>query len=340
MRIATMQLLSSGHWRVRIHGKCFYLGRDSSTAERKYRALIAEHYGPRSQYGAVCATSVSQLLNQYIADKLATSDPKWRTTREQALHQMKVSAIELYGTLPACDFGPKAYRSARKMMCNSKRSVSYVNGLTTMLKSAFKWGVSEELVPVETYQRLLTVPDLLPGEHGLKKGKDVQPVPEWIYKATLPFLTDPMADLLRLLWLSGARPDEILCLTPDQLVKDGEYYVYRPTSHKTVKKNKLRSIVFGAESLAILRKYWPGESATRFFPQYGSSGVIYTAIRRACQRAKLPLWHTYQLRHAAITRISLQHGKDVAQAVAGHAKATMTDHYDAGNLERAKRAAG
>lgn len=341
MRIPKLHLHATGQYMVKMGGKSIYLGKDSSVAENKYRGLIAEHYGiaTNSQFSGNCIT-VEELLGKYITEKLAECSPKWRSTREHVFAQMKVVAVELYGSLPASDFGPKAFRSTRKLMCHSKRSVPYVNGLCSKLKAAFKWGVSEELVPVETYQRLMTVPDLAPGEHGLKNGRDVKPVPEWLYKATLPFLTDTMADLLRVLWLSGARPEEILGLTPAELEKDGEYYVYRPKSHKTAKKNKLRAVVFGSESLAILRKYWPAEQGERFFTGYGSSGVIYTAIRRACERANLPKWHTYQLRHAALTRISLQFGKDVAQAVGGHSKATTTERYDDGAIERAKRAAG
>lgn len=353
MRIAKMQKHSSGHWRVRINGKCYYLGKDKDTAERKYRELITEHYGiaTNSQFRGNCIT-VGELLEKYITEKLRTASAKWRKTREHTLSQMMGPAVELYGDLPANDFGPKAFKMVRQMMStevsvssiekssHNKRSVSYVNGLASILKAAFKWGVSEELVSVETYQRLQTVPGLHPGDAGLSNGREVHPVSESHYRATLPFLSGDASDFIQLLWLSGCRPGELIDLTPDELAKEGEYYVYRPKHHKTSRKNKLRAIVFGAEGVAILRRHWPAEQAGRFFSMFGSAGAVRNAVYRACDRGKLERWHPYQLRHAALTRISLQHGKDVAQAVGGHAKSVMTDHYDAGNVERAKRAAG
>lgn len=144
----------------------------------------------------------------------------------------------------------------------------------------------------------------------------------------------------RLLWISGARPGEIVALTPAELQQDGKFLVYRPKSHKTKRYNKLRAVVFGPECEAILRKYWPPAPSVRFFGCYSDSAVVRNAIYRACERGKLPRWHTYQLRHAAVTRIALEHGKEVATAVAGHANCLTTERYDHGAIERAKRAAG
>ncbi|MCB9869353.1 MAG: site-specific integrase [Planctomycetes bacterium] len=56
--------------------------------------------------------------------------------------------------------------------------------------------------------------------------------------------------------------------------------------------------------------------------------------------ALLPVWTPYQLRHAALTRIRLAQGLEVAKAVGGHASALMTEAYSThAERELARRAA-
>lgn len=349
MRIATMRVHSSGQWFVKIGGKNKYLGVDRETAEFRYRELIVEHYGTSKalQQCPENGVTVASLLTDYVKAVLAACSSEWVNKKQLLFDQITKHAIELYGELPAEDFGPKAYKAVRKAMAEEKgrggdnvRRVTYINMLCTRLKAAWKWGCSEELVSESSYRRLLTVPDLGPGDLGLRDGREVLPVPQALFEQTLQFVSETCGDLLRLLWLTGARPSELINLTPAELLEDGSYFVYRPRDHKTKKMNKLRAIVFGAESIAILKRYWPKMPRERFFAVYSDATVVRNAIYRACVRGKLPRWHTYQLRHAAVTRIALEHGKEVAQAVAGHANVLTTDRYDHGAVERAKRAAG
>lgn len=342
MRIAAMRQHVGGQWFVKVGGKCRYLGTDRTVAESKYREIIVSHYGPSKALPVLgdSVLTVDSLLDQYLVSLQETIADKWKEKKQGIYRQVCKQARELYGTLPAEDFGPKAYQAVRKAMACPGRNCNYVNMLCTRLKAAWKWGVSQELVSESSYRRLLTVPDLQPGALGLADAREVMPVPRELFEATLPYLSETCADLLRLLWISGARPGEIIALTPAELQQDGGFLVYRPKSHKTKRYNKLRAVVFGPECEAILRRYWPASPTERFFRCYADSAVVRNAIYRACERGKLQRWHTYQLRHAAVTRIALEHGKEVAMAVAGHASVITTDRYDHGAVERAKRAAG
>ena len=49
-------------------------------------------------------------------------------------------------------------------------------------------------------------------------------------------------------------------------------------------------------------------------------GSYRKAIRRACLKANVPIWHPHQLRHTAATNIRCQFGLEVAQAVLGHSE--------------------
>lgn len=356
MRIPKLRLHVSGQWVVRVDGKDEYLGTNKESAEKRYRELITQHYGvadtSRSSHLHGPRQTVADLIKQFTDEQLATCDPLYVEARRATLTQVTKSVLLLYSLLPAEEFGPKAYKSTRKHMAAERvvnhrkdkskpRTYTYINSLCSKLKGIWHWGVSDEIVSQACYDRLLSVPDLTSGELGLRDGKEVQPVSEQLFRQTLDYVSENMSDLLWLLWITAARPNEILTLTPAELAKDNDGdYVYRPKNHKTKKKNKRRAIVFGAEGVAILKKHWPARDTDPFFPDYASPSVVRKAVYRACDRAKLPRWHPYQLRHAAITRISLKHGKEVAQAVAGHSKAVMTERYDHGTVERAKRAAG
>lgn len=343
MRIASLRRHTTGQWFVKINGTCHYLGSDRDQAVAQYRELIAEHYGP-SRAGLMAsgdAITVKDLMTRYVDHRLTSCDQRYRKKIEENYRQVQHPLLEVYGTLSAEDFGPKAFKSVRSMMAAiGKRSVGYINKLCTRLKAAWEWGVSEELVSESAYRRLCTVPGLESGDLGLRDGREVVPVPLKLFESTLPYLSETCADFLRLLWICGARPSEIINLTPLELAEDGAFLVYRPKKHKSKKRNKLRAIVFGTECTAILKRYWPASKGLRFFADYGDSGAIRKAVYRACDRARLPRWHPYQLRHAAVTRIALEHGKEVATAVAGHANVLTTERYDHGAVERAKRAAG
>ncbi|MFO0802726.1 MAG: hypothetical protein U0791_06330 [Gemmataceae bacterium] len=69
----------------------------------------------------------------------------------------------LFGMLPAAEFGPRCLKQLREQWVMDGLSRKVVNGRAGAVKRMFKWAVSEEIVPVETYQKLLTVEGLRAG---------------------------------------------------------------------------------------------------------------------------------------------------------------------------------
>jgi integrase len=63
------------------------------------------------------------------------------------------------------------------------------------------------------------------------------------------------------------------------------------------------------------------------------------SIQRAAKRAKVEHWFPYQLRHLAGTVIRDALGVEAAQAVLGHSRAAMTEHYAKQSLQKAIDAA-
>jgi len=62
--------------------------------------------------------------------------------------------------------------------------------------------------------------------------------------------------------------------------------------------------------------------------------AIAKANRQLPEHERVPHWFPYLLRHTAITRESLENGKDAAQALAGHTSPRMTENYDHSQLRK------
>jgi hypothetical protein len=78
-------------------------------------------------------------------------------------------------------------------------------------------------------------------------------------------------------------------------------------------------------------------------------GVVRVAVRRAVDKAnaaarenRLPEianWTPYQLRYLRLREVRRRGGREEARSIAGHARATMTDHYAPAGWGKAVRAA-
>jgi integrase len=51
------------------------------------------------------------------------------------------------------------------------------------------------------------------------------------------------------------------------------------------------------------------------------------AIRRACLKAGIPIWHPNQLRHSRLTQIRKHYGLEASKVCAGHSEIGVTQHY-------------
>lgn len=172
----------------------------------------------------------------------------------------------------------------------------------------------------------------------------------------------------------GCRPGELCSLTPQQVDRSGDVWLYRPVQHKNVHLGQDRVIAIGPRGQDILRKYLlrapdapcfsPKESMTEFYEEaherrttpmscgnkpvptrrkraIAKVGDTYTvasyrrAIERACARAGVPVWTPHRLRHTAGSNVRAQYGLDGAQAVLGHKNARVTEVYSELNISKA-----
>jgi integrase len=246
-----------------------------------------------------------------------------------------------------------------------------VNQRLGRIRRFFKWAASKEHIPASIFQALLSVDGLRAGRSAARESAPVPPVDDLVVNATLPYLTRPVAAMVRLQRLTGARPGEVVIMRPGDIDRGEREWVYRPAKHKTAYKGKVREIVIGPIGQAVLTPFLdraadaylfsPKEAraaweAGRRKPESTAASrrvknpkrrprERYTvdtygkAIRKACERKGIPLWHVHQLRHTFGTLVRKAHGVEAAQTALGHAALSATEVYAESNLAAAKQVA-
>lgn len=358
----------SNRARVRIDGQDVYLGPwRSEEAEEAYRRICAEILAtpvppsePRLLLGG---PTVQEIILGYAEHRTAQTGRKITDNERLALKALR----EQYGRIGAAQFGPlKLIALRRSLIDGACLSRGEINRRIAIIKRAFKWAASMELVDGKVWHGLSAVENLKRGHVGTRETEPVAPVSDDVVEATCRELHPLMAALVRFARLTGCRIGEACSLTPGEIDRRGETWVYRPGRHKSCHLGKPKAIPIGPKARAILAPHLEGigpgdivfsperamalraaesraKRKTKVQPsqrgqrtgrpgpraysrQYDHRSVRH-AILRACERAGVPRWHVHQLRHACATEIRARFGIEAARAVLGHSTVSMTAHY-------------
>ncbi|MHB1423150.1 MAG: tyrosine-type recombinase/integrase [Gemmataceae bacterium] len=224
-----------------------------------------------------------------------------------SLHPLRL----LFGPLSVSKFGPVALEQVRDFMvregsgkkgfgkngsslCGRGLCRRVINQRMGRIKRFFRWAASKELIPHTVYQRLATIEGLREDRSPARESKDVRPVPPEIVDATLPHLLRPVAAMVRVQQLTGARPGEVCVMRSCDIDRSGPVWVYRPGSdegprgkHKTAYRGHLRAIPLGPQSQEIIKPFLlnrdPG--AYLFSPREGMAE--FRAWQRSNRKSKV-----------------------------------------------------
>jgi len=371
---------------VRIHGKDYYLGEYGSPASRQlYAQLIAEKWAdsPEADTARLPATLKTwPTVDELIARFMTKHVPKTYVNKHGKLtdryYHIKIALRplhELYGNTPVNEFGSKRLKMVRERMIqegvNEKGGYSryYVNDHVAIIKNFFRWGVEEELVPVEVHQALLAVQQLRKGrEQRVKNSQKIKPVAEDLVFETIPFLAPQLSTMVLLQLHSAMRPDEVTIMRPCDIDRSEEIWVYTPHEYKTENHEIERTVYLGPKCQEYLKPWLDrGETEYLFSPREvviagrakrrtktatseKSVKVAYQkgprehyddesycrAVKRACLRAGVTVWTPNQLRHTAGTFIRKTYDLETARIILGHTSVATTEIYAERDAEAAK----
>jgi integrase len=352
----------SGQAIVSLCGREVYLGPWKSKRSRlEYQRLLAEFVAADRTPPAAPADEITvlELCAAYWkhAKRFYIKPDGAETSEQQGIRDALRIVKQRYGHTRAVDFGPLALQACREEMIGLGWCRNTVNRRCEKIKRAFKWCASQELIPGAIYHALTTVDGLKQGRSKARETGDVQPVPEEVFQQTLAHVPPPICDMLRLVRLTGMRPGEVCQLRPCDLDRSGEVWAFRPATHKTAWRGRKRIIAIGPKGQAILTPYLlrpaeaycfapeeverkrqrgrrseetPSKARRRwrrsFNPCYAVKS-LWSAVKRATEKAGVEMWGPNRLRHSAATEIRAKFGLEAAQTVLGHARADVTQIY-------------
>lgn len=235
-----------------------YLGPwGSPGSKRRFREIVGGYLPDESSPRDATSDSpirVEELVARFLhAKEGRVVDSEWQRLRYSAK-----PLLDLYRDEPAESLGPKKLRRVRdQMVATKKLSRCEVNRRVVKVRSMFKWGVSEELLPASILEALRT---LAPLRRGQTTAREAPPVslahPRHIVKA-LRRMTPTVAAMVRLQLCCGARPGEVIAMRTGDLERNGPdgTWIYTPRTHKNAWREQSRRIVLGARAQKILKPY-------------------------------------------------------------------------------------
>lgn len=360
---------------IEIRGKRHYLGKfDTPESRAKYRTMLAEHLA-----GVPVTPANVDPGEPFTIDDLALEFMPFVRSRyvKNGRHTSEVRSfatalkpvVDLYGDLPAEEFGPKKLAVVRKHLLDKGYCRKRVNGLVSRIRSCWKWGVAQELVPVTTWRALCSLTGLRSGE--APDRPPVKPVDLANVEAIKGKISPVLWGLIQFQLHAGCRPGEACSVRMCDLKMTGDVWEFCPGSHKTEHHGKQRVIYIGPRGQEALRPFLrtgthvplfqPCESREWYLKQrrkpgnerIGSKGrkgakgkrrpgTRYTAdsmgkaIRKACRAAGVPEWSPNRLRHSAATLIQSKFDLESARCVLGHSSVSTTEIYADADRKKAR----
>jgi integrase len=334
--------------------------------------LPTEPEGTGLTVGELCELWLAWIKAERLVGKEARATSILFGARQAA------AALRHHWSMRAADFGPRALYEVqaalvtepcrpagkRKKQGGKKSPPKYrtrktVNDVVGRVRQLFKWAVGRELVPEGRIVALQQVAPLMPGQTTARDNPPKRPVSDKEFLAALQHLPPVLADLLRVVVLTGCRTGEACQLTRDCIDMKDEAWEWRPKTHKTAWRGHERVIFIGPRVQEILRPYIVkanGDAAFLFSPREAMVQLGYEepsrrvrdhydtdsarrAIVRACEAHGIPQWTPHRLRHTRLTNVRNEFGLDHAQAIGGQKSARVAEIYAAVSHEKAREVA-
>lgn len=261
-------MLAASQARVTLNGKDYLSGKYGSPESReKYGRLIAEHNSLK-QSGTFGKTSF--LIEDVLLAYVEYAKVYYKAGSEYENLKLAVRPVlQLYGSLPANEFGPAQFRVVRDWwLQDESRSCQYINKQMKRLIRVVKWAVAQAMLPPETHLAIKCVDPLRKGRCSAREAKKILAVDLSRVNTTIAHMTPVLADMVRFQMLTGCRPGEIVRICPGMIERSGEVWEISLDEHKTSHRGKERTIYVGPQAQAVLSPYLDrAADAVCFSPQ-------------------------------------------------------------------------
>lgn len=312
----------SGRARVWIQGHTYWLGKwGSPEAQLAYNRLIAEYLAtgqvssPRAEpvtevvvspkrptvarrmtsaddgptpRGLIPETLTVAELDTLYLDYCQTyyRDPSGRQTSTYGNALQAIRALRPFDDTLASSFGPKKLGMIRDSEASAGRPRVGCNAILKHVRRVFQWAEAQELVPRGTHNSLKTVEPLKKGRTVAPELPPIKPVDDEVVEATLPYLSEVVADMIRFQRLTGARPGEVCSLRPADIDRSKPEWKWQPVHHKNSWRDADRVIMIGPRAQKLIQRYLLRDQAAYCFsPQEAERKR--SALRRLARKSPL-----------------------------------------------------
>lgn len=310
---------ASGQAAVKLAGQFVYLGPfGSEEAAQRYRRVIAE-WQAKGCWAPARAVLVKDLIAGYWQHAEVYYRKNGKPTSELSVLKLAMRVLlSLYGDAPAADFGPLALKACREAMIAKGLCRSTINGYVSRIRQVFRWAVENELVPGHVHQALRAVVGLKRGRTLAKESVPVRPVDAGDMEAVVLLVSPQVAAMIRLQWLTGMRPQEVVQMRMGDLDRGGRVWLYRPKDHKVEHHGMDRVIPLGPQAQAVVAPFLKLDPlAPLFSPKEAEQH------RRKAMRA------------ARKTKVWRSHGNQERKRRRGSKDQPLRDCYDTASYRRA-----
>ena len=299
--------------------------------------------GPRTDLAEVLADgpTVEEICHQFTRHRM----PGYCYSEQCHYRTAMRDLCFLYAARPADSIGKRELLEVRALFVRAGKCLKGCNGQTRRVKAVFQWAADHELVPDAVPLNLQALRNLKHGEAPTPPRK--QAVSDELVRQTCQHLPREAVDIINVLRHSGARSGELYQLrVKDLQMAAKDLWIYQPAKHKNAYRGHSRTILFGPQSLAILKRLVKGRRPEHHVfvrptwddPRNRNRHTVGTPwsryalgslIARTCKRFELPHWHPHQLRHAAASAAYNRDGGTAAaaQVLRGHATISTTERY-------------
>ena len=251
---------ASGQAIVDLEGRTFYLGKYGSKASREeYERRIAEYLtNGRKLPPTLAKTGIScqELAIHFLewAEEYYVKNGKPTETFKHCQRALS-RLVQHYGNESVNEFSPLSLVFLQKQWIEKGYGRPTINRYVCIIKQAFKHGVKFGRVDALTFYALQAVDSLKKGRTKAPEYREIQPISDEIVEKTLRFLQPTVADMVRIQRLIGGRPQDIRNMRLCDIDQTGDVWAYRPFTHKTEHKGKVRVVAIGPRAQAILMPY-------------------------------------------------------------------------------------